>query len=417
MTKFLRTVIFFFISFSLYAQHTECDGKRYIERVFSGTVKTADVKYGEATSIAGNFKELRMDIYEPENDSIDDRPVIVLAHGGSFIQGERSQLEELCIDFARRGYVTATITYRLFDKSLFTLDSLGIQEEGIMAIMDMKAAVRYFREDAATNNLYKIDPNLIFAGGASAGAIMAANAGLMDSTDTIPQFLSDLINKHGGWDGNSSSNLEYSSHISGILNYSGAVFRKSVIDADDAPIYSAHDDNDPIVPYGTKAQEVQNSGIKVFLEGSGSIKTKSDEVGLKNQLFTIPNSTGHVSFFEENILLYGDTVVAQSSKFLHDLFCTSPTGIRSKDETSVQPTFSIYPNPAQTNVNFVLPSHNEDYNIAIYNVLGERVFYKSNVKSQIKINTVNLSTGIYFARIGSINSGVKPVTKKLIIRK
>ena len=32
---------------------------------------------------------------------------------------------------------------------------------------------RYFREDAATINKYNIDPNHIYVGGASAGAIMA----------------------------------------------------------------------------------------------------------------------------------------------------------------------------------------------------------------------------------------------------
>ena len=62
----------------------------------------------------------------------------------------------MCEYFARRGYVAASIDYRLYDGVLFpTPDSLVMADEMLKAVSDMKAAVRFFREDADQSNIYK----------------------------------------------------------------------------------------------------------------------------------------------------------------------------------------------------------------------------------------------------------------------
>lgn len=89
---------------------------------------------------------------------------------------------------------------------------------------DYKAAIRYFRQNYTENlNEYKIDTGLIFAGEVSSGAILANHVGLIDRSDNIPYYLKNIIDSNGGWSGNSSSNTNYSSSVSGIINFSGAL--------------------------------------------------------------------------------------------------------------------------------------------------------------------------------------------------
>ena len=51
-----------------------------------------------------------VDIYQPTGDTMAARPLIILAHGGSFVGGTRNDdvtVDSLCVHFAKRGYVTA----------------------------------------------------------------------------------------------------------------------------------------------------------------------------------------------------------------------------------------------------------------------------------------------------------------------
>ena len=65
-------------------------------------------------------------------------------------------------------------------------------------ISDAKAAIRYFRKDAATNgNIFGIDPNQIYIGGYSAGAILAVNLAYINDTVGVPSHLIPIINTSG----------------------------------------------------------------------------------------------------------------------------------------------------------------------------------------------------------------------------
>ncbi len=73
-------------------QNTSCNGTRYIMPVFSQVQKTT-VPYATAISHLGQSITLSMDVYEPAGDTAQQRPVVVLAHGGSFIFGNRVVLK------------------------------------------------------------------------------------------------------------------------------------------------------------------------------------------------------------------------------------------------------------------------------------------------------------------------------------
>ena len=65
---------------------------RYIDNVFDSVTVTSDVVYGQNVTILPMLQQqppavapLLCDIYEPKNDTLTDRPVIILMHTGSFL--------------------------------------------------------------------------------------------------------------------------------------------------------------------------------------------------------------------------------------------------------------------------------------------------------------------------------------------
>lgn len=300
-------ILFSFLcgALSSYSQ-SGCDNSRYFNTIFDNAAVTYNVQYGHNTTIGGNPIDLKMDIYESANDTLRKRPLVIFAHGGRFISGNRTQMGYICEDFAQRGYVAATISYRLIDA--FIPDSL-IKTEIVMAIHDMKAAIRFFREDAATANTYRIDPDLIFAGGISAGASMADGVGYIDTLDNIlPEWVT-VINANGGFEGNSSNNTQYSSAVQGVLNFSGGIADVNLIDSDDPPLYSFHDEFD-----GTVACRY-NTAISP-LHGSCDMHDRANAVGIVNQFYLRAESNQHVGFS------YG-TILYESSRFLGQIICGS----------------------------------------------------------------------------------------------
>jgi acetyl esterase/lipase len=86
-------------------------------------------------------------------------PAVLCIHGGGFRAGKREGWDNTCKQLAARGYVAATITYRLAPKYQFPA-----------AVEDSKAAVRWLRANAAK---YHIDPDRIAVTGDSAGGHLA----------------------------------------------------------------------------------------------------------------------------------------------------------------------------------------------------------------------------------------------------
>ena len=98
-------------------------------------------------------------------------PTVLCIHGGGFRAGKRESYDALCVKLAERGYVAATMTYRLAPKHKFPA-----------AVHDTKAAVRWLRANAAK---YKINPDKLGVTGGSAGGHLAQFLGV---TANVPQF-------------------------------------------------------------------------------------------------------------------------------------------------------------------------------------------------------------------------------------
>ena len=413
MQKIVTTIclILFTTAINFAQQHPTCDGGRYLSEVFDDFTKTSNVKFGENTTIGGNFQELFMDIYEPAGDVAETRPVIVLAHGGSFVAGSRENMNFLCEDFARRGFVAATIDYRLLDA--FVFDSLKITEVVIGAMSDMKAAVRFFREDADTDNIYKVDADLIFAGGISAGGIMASHIGYVDAEDDIQAPILDIITDLGGFPGNSSTNTQYSSEVQGVVNYSGALKEAKWVDDNDPPLFSVHDDGDNIVPYGNGFSAAFPFGN--YLEGSASMKNFADAAGLTNELITIENSDGHVSFFAENAAEYQDDVIDASALFLHNIICGD---ISNTEILGANFKLNLYPNPTSAGVTVEMTNLPSAFNLSIVNVNGQIIYQEVGLSNtKISLGEDLFEPGIYLVKLAFLDAKNTPVWKKIVVQK
>ncbi len=408
MKNALAIVIVLCTSLCLNAQsHPTCDGLRYVTKAFENVISTKGVKYGENTTIDGNFQELFMDIYEPGGDTAEKRPVVILAFGGSFIGGMREDMEELCILYAQRGFVAATIDYRLYDGPLFPIPSAEtFQDVVAKSVSDMKAAIRFMREDAATNNLFRVEPEFIFVGGISAGSIAACHTAVLDTSDVFTPELQEILDSNGGIEGNSSDNFEYSTEVQAYINFSGALNDASWIDENDPPFFSVHDDGDGTVPYGAGFATI--FGIEIIdVEGSQVMSQQADAVGVPNLLKTIENSDGHVSymFAESDREIY----IRKSAIYLHNIMCEDQV---ASDKNLLAQEFNIYPNPSNGSFQIAFKEEIENGTLSITDLSGQ-VIRTQNLKN-VQALQLNLEVpqGAYFLSIQT-DEGVS--TQRLIV--
>jgi len=104
-------------------------------------------------------REIALDLYRPAEKS-GPLPAIICIHGGGWFKGTRANMRNLARALAARGFVTASISYRLSGEAEFPA-----------AIHDAKAAVRFLRAEADTLG---IDSDAIGVTGLSAGGHLAA---------------------------------------------------------------------------------------------------------------------------------------------------------------------------------------------------------------------------------------------------
>lgn len=397
-----------------FAQPEGCDQVRYRTAVFDDVVVTEAVKFGENTTIGNNFQELFMDVYEPAGDQQATRPAVVVAFGGAFVTGNRQSMAGICESLARKGYVAVTIDYRLFDFGI-PLDTAQMLDVVVKAVGDMKAAIRFLREDAATDNQFGIDTNYIFVGGISAGAITACHAAYLDENDVLPSAIESAINENGGLEGNSSDNVQYSSSVQGVVNYSGALKAASLISTDEAPILSVHDDGDDVVPY-ENASVPAGPFITIYLEGSASLHAQADALDIMNELITIDGSNGHVSYFSQNAAEYEMLVDERTANFLADIMC----GPLSNTEaiTSAPLNYNLYPNPVSTRLNIQLDHLSSSYSIRIIDGMGRTVFEEANVSNAMhSLSLASLSGGLYTMQLHFEGHQHQGISEKIVVIK
>jgi acetyl esterase/lipase len=124
-------------------------------------------------SYKSGCKSCVLDLALPNESHAGPSPLIVVIHGGGWIEGDKSSFASdtygvpgNIVDFARLGFAAATINYRLSKEAPYPT-----------ALEDCRAAIRWLREHAAE---YQLDQKQIGVYGNSAGGHLALLLGLLE---------------------------------------------------------------------------------------------------------------------------------------------------------------------------------------------------------------------------------------------
>ncbi len=277
------------ILFNQFSFAQDCEGCRYISPMFD-SIMVETVHFGEGMNIGGEMQQLYADVYQPYGDTVTNRPVLIFAFGGAFIQGDRHAwyVKRVCRQFAKMGYVTIANDYRI---GVDPLEVLLMQHMRIFfrPMQDMRATVQYLKADfSELGNNFGIDTSKIFLGGASAGGISAMMTAYCNEPSEISEMgdisaLDDL----GGFDATTGFYPEYNWDVAAVVSVSGAIVNREWMEAGDVPILMAHGDQDLIVPYGFGAIGGGVLGGIFDLQGSSVVHEEALNIGMCSYLFTM----------------------------------------------------------------------------------------------------------------------------------
>ena len=409
------------VSFFSLQSNAQCSNGRYYDAIFSEAVTT--VTYGNAVEFDGTDTNLLVDIYQPTGDNFARRPLMIFAFGGSFTAGVRQSpdLLQICDYFSKRGYVCASIDYRLGvpngngnDTNMFAALMRGVQ--------DMKAAVRFFHKDACTGNLYRIDTNQIFIGGVSAGGFIALDYAYMKLdvfSRPVPGFAVPIINQLGGLDGNSGS-PGYSQNIKGVIDLSGAIYDTAWIQPGDPMLVGEHGTWDSTVTCWWDSAYAANN-IRSDFYGGGDIKNRMDHLGFHDTINLFVHA-GHCPFiipFDQslaaiiNVPNYMDTTEWLIRDFLYQNVTCDST-IAGIEEAESNLAVRVYPVPSNDEV--VVYSHQpSQLQVSVINLMGQVLQTQVlDANSVLTLYKQDFSAGVYLLQFNDKGTNKTLKTDRIV---
>ncbi len=203
-------------------------GVRYKDYVFNDYSIATEVYKKNTPAHNGSNTNLIMDIFTPNEDGERKRPCVVYIFGGGFYMKVDDCTTEVCKGMVQKGYVVASIDYRIgFENAILSPQCQGDFNTGfypavIRAVQDARSAVRYLKANAERLG---IDPDKIFIGGQSAGAITALGMALYEEDD-IPKGILDQV---GGTLDPMQDNMQYDSKVAGVFTLAGAIITQKIL--------------------------------------------------------------------------------------------------------------------------------------------------------------------------------------------
>jgi hypothetical protein len=409
MKRLYSILTAFLFSQVLAAQvYIDCNSSRYDEEVFSSIDTTNNVVFGSNVDYQGINTTLMMDIYQPSGDTASFRPLIVWVHGGSFMFGSKldNDVVGLCQHFAKRGYVCVSITYRLGIEA--PINQAHATRAVYRGVQDMKAAVRYFRQDAANANIYRIDPDMIFGGGSSAGAFCALHLAYLDQPSEIPSTL-DTVGL-GGIEGN-SGNTGYASTVRAVLNLCGAMGDTAWMVPGDVPVCSMHGTADQVVPYNSAMLYLLSIIPIMVVHGSYSVNEHAMLTGVGQSMYTFYGAP-HVPYSSD--VNYMDTTVRFVSNFLYRFLGCSPRDpnpeantwntVSVNEPAAGAAAMEVFPNPSTGLSVIRCPfAGHESAQLNICDMMGRQVYSAEFSGTSTSVRTEDWQRGVYLLKITSGN--------------
>ena len=358
--------------------------------VFGRNMRTS-ASFGSSSE--GDSIDLYTTIYYPNMtiDPLKKRPLVMLIHGGSFSSGARENMTSEVKYFAAKGYVCATIDYRLgwSDSLQYCKGDNKLHIDAIYrAVQDAKAALRYLSANSAT---YHIDSTEIFIGGTSAGAFTAL--AVVFTTEEYFNFLKPGISDTLGHLNSSSNNLTDPYFIKGILSYKGAIFDSSIINSENMiPAIFLHGTADPYYPY--YSGNAYNCSNYFTLDGSGSLSKRLRNLGECYELNYKINGD-HGEIYPANYTL------GRRALFMKRLLCNECDQIIVENQNIINEgnkiiaDVKVYPNPVLNNL--IVTGVDNTYRYEIYNVSSQII--KSDWFIDNSINFTELAGGFYILTV------------------
>lgn len=232
------------------------------------------VRYGQ--------RALQLDLYLPKSALPQKKPGIVFVHGGGWRAGFRTNFTPMAIGLAERGYVVATVSYRLSSEAQYPA-----------AIHDVKAALRWLRNNAKK---YGVNPEQIAVGGGSAGGQIASLTGVTNGIERfdpqakhadVSSAVQAIINIDGLSDFTSEAARLHEDDPRKNPSAAGAWFggryaEKTVLWHEASPLFYVNKNTPPIL-FLISAQERFSVGHKEMIE-------KMKPFGIPYQVAQIPDS-------------------------------------------------------------------------------------------------------------------------------
>jgi acetyl esterase/lipase len=207
-----------------------------------------DLVYG-----IGGGQELKLNLSRPKNPAAMKLPCVVVIHGGGWVAGDRATHDDITWALAQRGYVVATVGYRLAPAQTFPAQ-----------VEDVKCAVRFLRANAKK---FGLDPDHVGAVGFSAGGHLSMMLGVTDPGDglegqgghpdqssrvqAVVSYYGPTDLTAGDWPDASKNIL--TTFIGGTLAEKREAYRRAspltYVSAGDAPMLLFQGTKDPLVPH------------------------------------------------------------------------------------------------------------------------------------------------------------------------
>jgi len=221
-----------------------------------------------------NGKSLQLDIYKRKNLST-KAPLLVFIHGGGWRSGNRADYLVYLIAFAKKGYVTATVSYRFLNDAPYPA-----------CAEDITDAVQWFYKNGGT---YGYDPDRIALIGGSAGAHLALLAAYnwkkqMTPPDTgvntgSAHSIKAVVDIYGPTD----FTTEFSRTNSTVTGFLAKSFEEAPeLYVEASPIHYLNKHNPPtMILHGTSDQTVP-------ISQSDLLKSRLDSLGVPNVYYRVP---------------------------------------------------------------------------------------------------------------------------------
>jgi len=244
-----------------------------------------------------NGADLHLDVYHPAQISPSPRAAVMLIHGGSWMNFDKSTMRGIGQFLARYGFVAFAIDYRLFHDS---------QNRWPAQLDDAQRAVRWVRANAAK---YNINPARIGAFGHSAGAQIAALLGMQDTRDNSDPTLASY-----------SSKVQAVVDVSGPTDFTkdhdpdGVAFLASFLGSpysknpqlwrDASPVFNVSSNNAPfLIVHGTQDQDVSIDQARRLFEKLQSVGVPASFVKL-NDVHTFQTSEARRQLAIESLAFF-----------------------------------------------------------------------------------------------------------------